>query len=82
MKKNQHVVPHNGRWSVRGAGNTRVTQTFNTQREAIERAREIAINQRFYNIQPLLNQYSGNQYSKSLYPDSQKPRLPRRGNQG
>lgn len=45
MGKNQHVVPNNGRWSVRGAGNTCVTQTFNTQREAIARAREIAINQ-------------------------------------
>jgi len=45
MGKNQHVVPSNGRWSVRGAGNTRVTQTFDTQREAIARAREIAINQ-------------------------------------
>ncbi len=45
MGKNQHVVPNNGRWSVRGAGNTRVTQTFDTQREAIARAREIAINQ-------------------------------------
>ena len=43
--KDQHVVPNNGRWSVRGAGNTRVTQTFDTQREAIARAREIAINQ-------------------------------------
>ena len=45
MGKNQHVVPNNGRWSARGAGNTRVTQTFDTQREAIARAREIAINQ-------------------------------------
>lgn len=45
MCKNQHVVPNGGRWSVRGAGNTRVTQTFDTQREARTRAREIAINQ-------------------------------------
>lgn len=45
MGKNQHVVPNNGRWSVRGAGNSRVTQTFDTQREAIARAREIAISQ-------------------------------------
>lgn len=45
MGKNQHVVPNNGKWSVRGAGNSRVTQTFDTRREAIARAREIAINQ-------------------------------------
>lgn len=43
--KESACVPNNGRWSVRGAGNTRVTQTFDTQREAIARAREIAINQ-------------------------------------
>lgn len=42
--KNQHVVPHNNAWAVRGAGNERVTSTHNTQAEAIERAREIARN--------------------------------------
>lgn len=45
MGKNQHVVPHNGEWAVRGANNSKVTKTFDTQREAIEAAREIAINQ-------------------------------------
>lgn len=45
MGKNQHVVPHNGQWGVRGANNERVTRVTNTQREAIEIAREIAINQ-------------------------------------
>lgn len=45
MGKNQHVVPHNGKWGVRGAGNEKVTQVFNTQEEARQRAREIAINQ-------------------------------------
>ncbi|OYZ98241.1 MAG: hypothetical protein B7X99_12180 [Rhizobiales bacterium 17-65-6] len=43
--KNQHVVPHDGQWAVRGEGNARVTETFDTQREAIERGREIAQNQ-------------------------------------
>jgi uncharacterized protein YdaT len=42
----QHVVPHDGEWAVRKEGSRRVTETFDTQREAIERAREIAINQR------------------------------------
>ncbi|HII2327449.1 TPA: DUF2188 domain-containing protein, partial [Escherichia coli] len=27
MGKNQHVVPHNGEWAVRGEGNERVTST-------------------------------------------------------
>ena len=46
MAKNQHVVPHNGNWGVRGAGNERVTRIVNTQTEAIRIARDIAINQR------------------------------------
>ncbi len=43
--KNQHVVPHNGSWAVRGAGNSKVTKEFDTQREAIDYARNIARNQ-------------------------------------
>ncbi|MUZ65021.1 DUF2188 domain-containing protein [Agrobacterium vitis] len=44
-KKNQHVVPHNGDWAVRGAGNQRVTSTHATQSDAAAAARKIAINQ-------------------------------------
>lgn len=46
--KNQWVVPVNGgkQWGVRGQGNDRITSIHNTQHEAIERARNIAINQR------------------------------------
>jgi len=45
MGKNQHVVPHNGEWAVRGAGNDRVTSIHSTQAEAQAAARQIAINQ-------------------------------------
>jgi len=44
--KNQHVVPHDGNWAVRGAGNSKVTSTHRTQSEAAAAARSIAINQR------------------------------------
>ncbi|WP_336926719.1 DUF2188 domain-containing protein [Altererythrobacter palmitatis] len=44
-RKNQHVVPHTNGWAVRGAGNSRVTSVHETQREATERARDIANNQ-------------------------------------
>ena len=44
-KKNQHVVPHDGNWAVRGAGNSRVTSVLETQAEAITRAQDIARNQ-------------------------------------
>lgn len=44
-KKNQHVVPHKGRWAVRGEGNRRVTRVAKTQRDAIDIAQQIARNQ-------------------------------------
>ena len=46
MGKNQHVVKTEGGWGVRGENNTRNTQNFDTQQAAINRAREIAINQK------------------------------------
>jgi hypothetical protein len=45
MGKNQHVVPHNGGWAVRGAGNEKVTVQTRTQSKAIDIAREISRNQ-------------------------------------
>lgn len=42
--KNQHIVPHENGWAVRGAGNDRVTSVHETQAEAIQRGREIAQN--------------------------------------
>lgn len=43
--RNQHVVPHEDGWAVRGAGSQRATAVFDTQRKAIDRAREISRNQ-------------------------------------
>lgn len=40
--KNQHVVPHNGGWAVRGEGNSRVTSEHRTQGDAIDAGRAIA----------------------------------------
>lgn len=45
-RKNQHVVKHPDGWAVKGAGNSKVTKVTKTQKEAIERAEEIARNQR------------------------------------
>jgi uncharacterized protein YdaT len=45
MKKDQHVVPHAGQWAVKGEKNERATKVVETQAEAIEIARRIAINQ-------------------------------------
>lgn len=46
MGKNQHVVPHEDGWGVRGEGNDRLTSRHTTQKGAIDVAKEIAKNQR------------------------------------
>lgn len=43
--KNQHVVPHENGWAVKGEGNTKATVVTNTQREANQVATQIAKNQ-------------------------------------
>lgn len=43
---NQHVTKHPNGWQVKGAGNGKATAVFDTQAQAQERAREIAINQK------------------------------------
>lgn len=42
----QHVVPRGSKWAVLRGGASRVTGTYRTQGEAIERATEIARNQK------------------------------------
>ncbi len=44
-KRNQHVVPHQGGWAVRGAGADRATAVHKTQSAAIDQARSIAQHQ-------------------------------------
>lgn len=45
MGKNQHVVPNGKKWAVKGEGNSKATAVTNTQKEAIDIAREISRNQ-------------------------------------
>nr|WP_316622231.1 DUF2188 domain-containing protein [uncultured Ruminococcus sp.] len=42
---NQHVVPNGNNWQVKAEKATRATKNFNTQREAINYAKGIAIKQ-------------------------------------
>lgn len=68
--KNQHVVPHGNQWAVRGAGNSRVTSIYDTQAEAIDRARSIAQNQQ---SEMLIHGQNGqirerNSYGNDPYP--------------
>ena len=45
MGKNQHVVPHEDGWAVKGAGNHKATAVVGTQSEAEAIAKDIATNQ-------------------------------------
>ena len=45
MGKNQHVVPHNGGWAVKGERNSKVTKTFSRKSDATEFGRKISQNQ-------------------------------------
>jgi hypothetical protein len=44
-RRGQHVVPHPEGWAVKVEGGKRASSVHQTQREAIDRAREIASNQ-------------------------------------
>lgn len=46
MRKNQHVVPQDGKWAVKSEGGSRASSIHLTQSDAIDAAREIAKNQR------------------------------------
>lgn len=46
MGKNQWVVRHGDKWAVKGGGNERATKVTDTQKEAIDAAKEIAKNQK------------------------------------
>ena len=46
MRKNQFVVKRGDKWAVIGANNERATRITDTQKKAIDIAKNIAINQR------------------------------------
>ena len=67
---NQHVTPRDDKWQVIGAGNSRPSHICDTQREAIEKAKEIAKNQ---NSELLIHGKNGqirerNSYGNDPYP--------------
>lgn len=45
-KAGQHVVPNGDKWSVRKSGASKASGTYRTQAQAIEKATEIARNQK------------------------------------
>lgn len=67
---NQHVVPTDTGWAVKGAGNERYTAHFDTQAEAIERAMEIAKN---YKSELLIHGEDGEIRERNTYGDDPNP---------
>ncbi len=41
-KRSQHVMPKGSKWSVRRTGSSRASGIFGTQKEAVEKAKELA----------------------------------------
>ena len=41
--KNQHVVPHDGKWAVKGEGSGRIRSVYDTKQEAIDAARQMVL---------------------------------------
>lgn len=41
-RKNQHVVPNDGGWAIKGSGSKKATRVFSTQEQAIKAGRDIA----------------------------------------
>jgi hypothetical protein len=71
-KKNQHVVPHGKEWAVKGANNQRATSLHQTQAEAENAARAIAINQR---SEVVIHRRNGEIREKNSYgPDHFPPK--------
>lgn len=72
MSKNQHVVPSKGSWGVRGAGNERLTSRHKTQAQAIQAARQTAINQ---GSEMLIHGRNGQIRERNTYGPDQCPPL-------
>ena len=69
-KKNVHVVPKNGEWAVKTEKSNRVYRIVDTQKEAIQIARNVAVNNQ---SELLIHGRNGqirekNTYGKDNYP--------------
>lgn len=72
MGKNQHVVPYDDKWAVRGEGSSKITSDHRTQEVAINAARRIAINQQ---SEVVIHGKNGKIRDKDSYgPDPYPPR--------
>ncbi|MEM7103371.1 MAG: DUF2188 domain-containing protein [Bacteroidota bacterium] len=66
---NQHVVPHEDGWAVKGEGNERYTAVYKYQDDAIDRAKEIAKN---YNSSVIIHRKDGSIRDRISYKEKEK----------
>ena len=69
-KRNQHVVPHEKGWAVRGEKTGRATSVHRTQRKAINEGRRIARNQ---GTELLINGQNGRIRSRDSHGNDPHP---------
>ena len=65
-KRNQFVVRHDKGWAVKKEGSKRITAFFQTQKEAIEYGRDLAITQR---CELVIHDRKGNVRKRQSYKD-------------
>jgi Uncharacterized protein conserved in bacteria (DUF2188) len=65
-KRNQFVIRHEKGWAVKKEGSNRITAQFQTQAEAIEYARDLAITQR---CELVIHDRKGNVRKQQSYKD-------------
>ena len=68
--KNQWVSPRDGQWAVHGEGNAKDTKLFDTQKEATNYARAIAVNQK---SELIIQRKDGKIRSKDSYGNDPYP---------
>ena len=61
---NQHVVPHEDGWAVKGEGNDRYTAVYDRQSQAIDRAVDIAKN---YHSDVIIHRQDGTIRDRNSY---------------
>ena len=70
MSKNVHVVPQDNNWAVKKENSQRASAVYSTQKEAIDRARELAKNE---NSELLIHGRNGQIREKNSYGNDDFP---------
>lgn len=70
VKKNQHVIPHNDNWAVKGEGNEKVTKIFDKKQDAIDFAKDVAKNQK---SELIIHKQDGSIQNKNSFGNDPNP---------